>query len=50
MLSLPERFSISSIKSPEFVKNMHQIKRDKKAKEFVVKCTDEEMKQFITED
>lgn len=29
---------------------MHQIKRDKKAKEFVVKCTDEEMKQFITED
>ncbi len=50
MLSIPERFSIKSLKSPEFFEQIQKVKGNKNEKELVVTCTNEEIKQFIVEE
>jgi len=46
MFSNVQHFEIKKLKSPQFLKDLSDISKSKGAQEFIIECTDDELKQF----
>ncbi|SBS35727.1 hypothetical protein MSP8887_02451 [Marinomonas spartinae] len=46
MFSNVQHFAIKKLKSPQFLKDLSDISKSKGAQEFIIECTDDELKQF----
>lgn len=46
MFSNVQHFEIKKLKSPQFLKDLSKTSKSKGAREFIIECTDDELKQF----